>query len=189
MNCLKNEVNMKRLVLYIATAVLSFVVGGVAATLWNSRHSRLQTPPPPVVAEPVKAEQPVVEEWPLTKVIVSRALQTHSFGTSKLLKNSDDEIAWRWLKGEIARYPQNWVKLDVSDKECCGVVLYPMRVLDPGELIHINRENNQKGLPPLAKDKRYLPINVYRDTVICPSWSGYIDVEEAKLVYFLGESG
>ena len=180
---------MKRLVLYIGTALLSFVVGAAAATVWHSRHSRLQTPPPALIPEPVEKEQPVVEEWPLTKLIVSRSLQTHSFGTDKLLKNSDDEIVWRWLKGEIARYPQNWVKLNVSDKECCGVVLYPMKVLEPGELIHINRELDQKGWPPLARNKRYLPINVYRDTVICPSWSGYIDVEEAKLVYFLGESG
>jgi hypothetical protein len=177
---------MKRFVLYIGTALLSFVVGAVAATLWNSHHSRTQTPPA-LIPAPVEEKQPVVEEWPLTKVIVSRALQTRSFGTDKLRKNSDNEIVWRWLKEEIARYPQNWVKLNVADKECCGVVLYPMRVVDPGELIHINRELNQKGLPPLAKDKRYLPINLYRDTIICPSWSGFIDVEEAKLVYFLGE--
>jgi hypothetical protein len=172
---------MKRFVLYIGTALMSFVVGALAATLWNSHSSRSQRPPA-VMAQPVE------EEHPLTKQIVSRSLQTRSFRTDKLRKNSNDEIVWRWLKEAIAQYPQNWVKLNISASESYGVVLYPLKELEPMELNHINRELNEKGLPPLAKGKRYLPIDVYQGNIICPSWSGFIDVEEAKLVYFVGES-
>ena len=121
--------------------------------------------------------------------VVSRSLQTHSFRTDKLRRNSNDEIVWRWLKREIAAYPQNWVKLTISDTESYGVVLYPLKAVEATELNHINKELNEKGLPPLEKDKRYLPIDVYQGDTICPSWAGFIDVEEPKLVYFLGESG
>ena len=175
---------MKRLVIYIGTALLSFAVGAIAATLWSSHQSRSQTPA--VIAQPVA--QPVEEEWPLTKQIVSRSLQSRSFGTDKLRKNSDDEIVWRWLREAIRAYPQTGVTLNISDTEGYGVVLYPIQVLEPILVNDINRELNRKGLPPLEKDKRYLRIHVYRDKVICPNWTGYIDVEEAKLVYFRGES-
>lgn len=172
--------NMKRFVLYIGTALLAFVVGAIAATLSKSHSSRSQTP--------IAITQAIEEEWPLTKEIVSRSLQSHSFRTDKLRKNSNDEIVWRWLKESIAGYPQNWVKLNISDDESYGVVLYPLRVLESTELNYYNKELNEKGLPSLAKGKRYLPINVYEGNIICPSWSGFIDVEEAKLVFFLGES-
>jgi hypothetical protein len=95
---------------------------------------------------------------------------------------------WRWLKASIATFPQNWVKLNISDSESYGVVLEPLSVLDEAQLDFYNRELEQKGLPPLEKGKRYQPITVYQGTIICPSWSGLIDVEEARLVYFAGSS-
>src|SRR5437016_3330904 len=101
--------NMKRFVPYIGIALLAFVVGTIATTLWKSHHSRSQTFA--VIAQGVE------QEWPLTKQIVSRALQSHSFRTDKLRTNSNDEIVWRWLKESIAEYPQNWVKLTISDSE------------------------------------------------------------------------
>jgi hypothetical protein len=61
--------------------------------------------------------------------------------------------------------------------------------LEASELSHYNKELNQKGLPILNKSKLYLPINVYQGNIICPSWSGIVDIEEAKLVYFEGSSG
>lgn len=178
---------MKRFVLYIATALLSFVIGAIAATLWNPDPSRSQTPTVRSQTTTV-ITQAVDEEWPLTNEIVSRSLQSRSFSTGKLRKNSNDEIVWRWLKKSIARYPQNWVKLNISDSENYYVSLYPIKELESNDLHYPNIELNQKGLPSLVKGKRYLPITVYRGGDICPSWSGFIDVEEAKLVYFVGHS-
>jgi len=172
---------MRRLVLHLGIALLAFVVGAIAATLWKSQFSRSQAP--------TIVTQAVEEEWPLTRQIVSRSLQSHSFRTDKLRRNSNDEIVWRWLRESIRRYPQNWVKLNISDNEGYGVVLYPLKVLESTEFDHRNKELKEKGLPSLAKGKRYLPMNLYQGNIICPSWSGLIDVEEAKLVYFVGESG
>ncbi len=170
---------MKRFVLYVGIALFAFAFGVIAASLWKSHANR----------SPVVAAQKLEEEWPLTKEIVSRSLQSHSFKTDKLRRNSNDEIVWRWLKESIATFPQNWVKLNISDRESYGVVLYPLRVLEVTELGYYNKELNQKGLPVLDKRKLYLPINVSQGNIICPSWSGIIDIEEAKLVYFEGHSG
>ena len=174
--------NRKRFLLYLGIALSAFIFGTIVTTLWNSHSgSRSQTS-----AVRVKG---VEEEWPLNQQIVSRSLQSRSFRTDRLPRNSDEEIIWRWLKVSIEGYPQNWVKLNISDNESYGVVLYPPKVLESTELPYYNKELNDKGLPLLAKDKRYLPINVYHGNIICPSWSGFIDVEEAKLVYFAGSSG
>ena len=172
---------MKRFVLYLGIALLSFSVGAIATTFWKARSDRSQSP--------VVISHNVEEQWPLTKQIVSRSLQSHSFTTDKLRRNSDDEIVWRWLKESIAAFPQNWVKLDISENESYGVVLYPPKVLESREIDYYNKALKKKGLPPVDTNKRYLPINVYRGDVICPSWSGIIDVEEAKLVFFEGSSG
>ena len=171
---------MKRFVLYLGMALLAFAVGAIAATLWKSHSRRPNTP---------VLTQGVEEEWPLTKQIVSRSLQSHSFRTDKLRRNSNDEIVWRWLQESIAAYPQNWVKLNISDTESYGVVLYPLKALEATELSYVNNERNQKGLASLERNKRYLPITIYQGNIICPNWSGFIDVEEAKLVYFRGSSG
>ncbi len=96
---------------------------------------------------------------------------------------------WRWLKESIVNYPQNWVKLDISDEHTYGVVLYPPEVLEPGELVHCNRELAGKGLPRLTKGKQYIPVQVNIDNVMCPDWHGFIDADEARLVYFEGISG
>jgi hypothetical protein len=179
--------NMTRIVWHIGIALLAFVVGTVTATLWKSYQSpRSQTSSSQASAV---ITQVVEQEWPLTQQIVSRSLQSHGFRTDKLRRNSDDEIVWRWLKESIAKYPQNWVKLNIENNESYGVVLYPLRVLESTELNYYNNDLRETGLPRLGKRKRYLPINVYQGNIICPSWSGFIDVEEAKLVYFAGSSG
>ena len=172
----------KRFLLYLGIALLAFIVGTIVTTLWNSHSSsRSQT-------SAVRA-QGVEEEWTLNQQIVSRSLQSRSFRTDKLPRNSNEEIVWRWLKVSIGGYPQNWVKLNISDTESYGVVLYPLKALEATELSYANKELNQKGLTSLEKNKRYLPIQIYQGNTICPSWSGFIDVEEAKLVYFTGSSG
>ena len=172
---------MKRCILYASTALLSFVVGAIAATLWKSHQSRTQTP--------MNIAEAVEQEWPLTKQMVSTSLQFHNFRTDKLRKNTNDEIAWRWLKESISEYPQNWVKLNISESERYRVFLYPRKSLDSTELGYLNKQLNEKGLPSLLKGKRYLPIHVYQGDFICPSWSGFIDVDETRLVYFVGVSG
>lgn len=172
---------MKRFVFYLGIASLTFLIGAIATTFWKLRTGRSQSP--------VAISRDVEEQWPLTKQIVSRSLQSHSFTTDKLRRNSDDEIVWRWLKESIAAFPQNWVRLKISENESYGVVLYPPKVLESREIDYYNKALKKKGLPPLDTNKSYRPINVFRGDIICPSWSGLIDIEDARLVFFEGSSG
>ena len=175
---------MTRLILQLAIAITLFV-GGVAAGV--ARHARR-------VRASQTTQQPITQgsdekPWPLNKQIVARSLQTHSFRTDKLRTNSDADVVWRWLKDSIAKYPQNWVKLDIFDQHTYGVVLYPPKVLEPGELTHCNGELASKRLPLLVPGKRYIPVQVNIDNTICPDWHGFIDADGAQLVYFEGLSG
>lgn len=170
---------IKRLLRYVGIALCAFAAGIIVQRVWTTRSYT------PASTQTQHAE----EQWPLTKQIVARSLQSHSFRTDKLRTNSNDEIVWRWLKESIATFPQNWVKLDISDSKTYGVVLTPLTTLEPSQLAFYNRELEKKGLPALDKAKRYQPINVHEGNIICPSWVGLIDVEEAKLVYFEGQSG
>jgi|SRR5215469_343134 len=172
---------MKRSFLHVGIVVLAFATGAVAASLWKSRSHASQSPQK-------IAPAPDEQEWPLTKELVSRSLQTHSFRSDKLRRNSNDEIVWRWLKESISTYPQNWVKLYISEQETYGVVLYPPTLLEQAALSYYDQQLSEKGWPPLEKGKRYLPIDVYHGDIICPSWSGLIDLEQGKLVYFAGSS-
>ena len=173
---------MKRFLIFLAIAILAFASGVVTTNRWNRWRSR---PAPSSIVNGQNLE----EEWPLSKELVSRSLQTHTFRTKKIKRNSDDEIVWRWLKASIQSFPQNWVKLTISDDESYGVVLYPREMLDDSQLESHNQELRKKGLTLLEKNKHYQPISVYMGNTICPSWQGLIDVEEAKLVYFIGISG
>jgi hypothetical protein len=174
---------MNRFALFIGIALGAFASGVIVERIWKSHL-------PASTSATLKTEQRIdSEEWPLTKQIVSRSLQSHSFTSSSLRRNSNDEIVWRWLKESISTFPQNWVKLNISNDESYGVVLYPPGVIEPSQLNYYNTELETKGLPPLKKGKRYQAINVYQGNIICPSWAGLIDVEEAKLVYFAGTSG
>src|SRR5262249_35470062 len=160
--------------------VMVFAVGVAAGGFWQAHRSNEK-----VVPSSANAEEP---EWPLTNEIVSRSLQSHSFRTDKLKRNSHEEVVWRWLKQSIAAYPQNWVRLDISDEHSYGVVLYPLKTLDSATLKHYNQELNEKGMTALMESKRYLPIEVFVDNIVCPNWTGLIDIEEARLVYFEGLS-
>jgi len=172
---------MKRFVLYLGIASVAFLIGAIATTFWKARSGRSQSP--------VAISRDVEEQWPLTKQIVSRSLQSHSFRTDKLRRNSDDEIVWRWLKESIAAFPQNWVRLNILENESYEVVLGPPEVLESSQIEYYNEELKKKGLSPLDKSKSYQPITVYHGDIICPSWSGFIDVEDARLVFFAGSSG
>ena len=176
---------MRRLILQILIAVVIFAGGIASGAIWQARRSRVATTLTPATATPRTDETP----WPLSKQIVARSLQTHSFRTDKLRRNSNPDVVWRWLKDSIAKYPQNWVKLDISEQHTYGVVLYPPKVLESGELLHCNKELASKGLPLLTAGKRYIPLQVNIDNIICPDWYGFIDADEAQLVYFEGMSG
>jgi hypothetical protein len=173
---------MRRFLLEILLALLIFAIGIASRARWQAhRH------PPPI---PLSVKQEVdQEEWPLTKEIVSRSLQTHIFRTDKLRRNSDPEIVWRWLKETLSTYPQNWVKLTISDDESYGVVLSPQKALDSANLMYYNKELSERGMPLPREGKRYLPIHITQGNIICPNWSGLVDVAEARLVYFEGVSG
>jgi hypothetical protein len=170
---------MTRLALYIGVALGAFLCGVTVDRLLKS----------PAQPSPVIVVKTNPQPRPLTKERVSRALQSHSFRTDKLRTNSDDEIVWRWLKQSIADFPQNWVKLNISDRETYSVIRDPLAVPEHDAWIYYNRELELKGLPPLQQGKKYQHITVYRGTTVCPNWEGLIDVEEAKLVFFAGSSG
>lgn len=172
---------MRRLFLQVTFALLLFAIGFSVGAFWQARRSHPETFPP-------VRQQALEEEWPLTQAIVSRSLQTHSFSTDELRGNSNAEIVWRWLKESLATYPQHRLRLDISDEERYGVILHPQMTLDSAALTSYNKELSKKGMPLLREGKRYLPIEVYRGDLICPNWSGLVDVEEARLVYFAGGS-
>lgn len=176
---------MRRLIVQILVGVAIFAAGIAVGDAWRARHSHIAMPSMPTPVAQRSDEKPL----PLTKQIVSRSLQTQSFRTDKLRMNSDPDVVWRWLKDSIAKYPQNWVKLDISDRHSYGVVLSPPRVIERDELTQRNHELFSKGLPLLMAGKLYIPVQVKIDDVMCPDWHGFIDADEARLVYFEGISG
>lgn len=173
---------MTRRLIHVAIAILTFLAGLALARLWHRTPSK---PKPPAIVQAVLEKEAA---WQLTPQIVSRSLQTHGFRSNKLRRNSSDEIVWRWLRAEIAAYPQNWVRLEIKDTETYSVILNPPSVLPATELTYYNQQLKQKGFPLLQPGKRYLPIIVYHGDTICPSWSGIIDVDQPKLVFFIGVS-
>jgi hypothetical protein len=172
---------MKRWLIQIVIALLIFVSGAIGGAVWKSRRQQPTQPSPPQRVDEL--------ERPLTKENVSQSLQSHSFRTDKIRRNTEDDVVWRWLKESIAKYPQNWVKLNITDKETYGIVLYPPKTLSSMELSARNKELTEMGLPHVIEGKRYQPIEIYQGNIICPNWSGLIDVDEPKLVYFAGQSG
>jgi hypothetical protein len=174
--------------LYIGVAILAFTVGIATTRVRKANSTQRVVTLERVTTQSVTANE-VVMELPLTEELVSRSLQTHSFRTDRLRRNSDDEIVWRWLKESISKFPQNWVKLSIEDNERYVVTLHPIRNLETTELFHYNEGLKKKGLPLLDKERRYLPIEVYMGGIVCPSWSGIIDVKEARLMFFEGISG
>ncbi len=67
---------MRRLLFQIAIALLIFSLGAVAGAFWKTRRTDSQN----LVAI---AREVAEEEWPLTKEVVARSLQSHSFTTDK----------------------------------------------------------------------------------------------------------
>jgi hypothetical protein len=175
---------MRRLILQTIVAVVLFAGGIATGAVWHARRVRSTLPASPSPA----AQRPDEKPWPLTKQVVARSLQSHSFRTDKLRLNSNDDIVWRWLKESVANYPQNWVKLNLNETESYGVVLYPPKILEPIELARFNKQLSESGLPLVVAGKRYIPIQINAGNIICPNWYGLVDPDDARLVFFEGRS-
>lgn len=128
---------MRSLLFKFGIVLVVFGAGVVSGVVWKSRRSHVS-----IVAPIVQV--PDEKPWPLTREIVSRSLQSHSFRTDKLRRNSNEEVVWRWLKESVANYPQNRVKLNILDIESYGIVLYPEKLLDSTTLRYYNRELSEK---------------------------------------------
>ena len=176
--------SMRRLILQTIIAVALFAGGIALGAAWHARRGRTKPPTSPSAA----AQRPDEKPWPLTKQVVARSLQSHSFRTDKLRLNANDDVVWRWLKESVANYPQNWVKLNINETESYGVVIYPPKTLEPMELAHCNKQLSESGLPLVSQGKRYLPIQINVGNIICPDWYGLVDPDEARLVFFEGRS-
>ena len=180
---------MRRLIIHLAIAFLTFTIGVTSGAFWYARrqvNSQQVKPWSGMLQSPQNAEE---LEWPLTPELVSRALQTRIISTKRFRRNSDDEVVWRWLKQSIAQYPQNFVRLNISDGENYSIVLYKSTFLNKFQLNRINGQLKEQGRPLLKADKKYTELQVRQGTILCPDWYGLIDLDAAKLMYFEGRSG
>jgi short subunit dehydrogenase-like uncharacterized protein len=161
----------------------------MSGAFWHARRSA----PGQQLAKSQTEMRPAPEfqekEWTLTANLVSIALQRRTISTKHLRRNSDDEIVWRWLKKSITEYPQNWVKLNISESGHYFVEIYSPAALDQSKLAYINSNLKERGLPLLEAGKRYAELQVSQAGIICPEWYGVIDLDAPRLMYFEGRSG
>lgn len=180
---------MRRLTLHLTIALLTFAIGVMSGAIWFAKWNPSTNQPPKLIeSAPNRSPAQEEKEWPLTAELVSRALQTRIISTKRLRRNSDDEVVWRWFKESIAEYPQDFVELRFIDAEDYSVVIYRTKSLDAGELRYANQHLQERGLPLLQANKRYAKLQVNQGNIVCPSWHGYVDLDNAKLVYFRGHS-
>lgn len=181
---------MRRFAFRLAVAVLTFILGVMSGAFWYARRGNTngQLLKPPEAAREQSAIEQKEEERPLTAPLVSRALQTRTISTKRLPRNGNDDVVWRWLKKSIGEYPQAWPSLEIKESEHYFIVIYRAEVLDPISLKHRNAELKARKLPLLKAGKRYAILQVNEANTECPSWTGLIDLEDAKLAYFEGHS-
>jgi hypothetical protein len=176
---------MRRLTIHFAIALLTFTIGVLSGAFWYAKRNQSVKQQAEVAQAAPKSED---QEWPLSPELVARALQTRVISTKRLRRNGDDEIVWRWLKQSIADYPQNFVKLNISEAEHYSVVLYRPTILSANQLAQINIQLKEQGRPLLEAGKKYAELQVNQGNIACPDWYGLIDLDEAKLKYFQGRS-
>src|ERR1044072_65499 len=133
---------MRHRFLQIAATLLIFALGILCGTLWHSRQNQSNQQPSTTVDSQQSQLANIQEEdeWTLTPEIVSRALQTKIIRTTSLRRNSDDEVVWRWLKQSVTDYHRDWLKLNISETEQYGVVIYPASILSSNELSYCNQQ-------------------------------------------------
>lgn len=180
----------RRFAFRFAVALFTFTLGVLSGALWYARRSHADDRPQkePEAAREQRVDNRQEAEWPLTAPLVSRALQTRVITTKRLRRNGDDEVVWRWLKQSIAEYPQDWLPLKIEESESYFIVVYKADVLDAVPLKHYNKKLKALDLPILKAGKRYARLQINEGDVDCPNWTGLIDLEEAKLVYFESHS-
>ncbi len=181
---------MRRFAFPLAIALLTFTVGVLFGAFGYARRGHINNHPreQPEVTQKQSVTGREGEEWPLTAPLVSRALQTRIITTKQLRRNSDDEIVWRWLKQSIVEYPQDWPSLKIAESDHYFVVIYRADVLDTVSLRYHNKKLKARNLPLLKAEKRYAKLQVNVGDIDCPNWTGLVDLEEARLVYFEGHS-
>ncbi len=181
---------MRRFAFRLAVALLTFTLGVVSGAFGYARRSHVNSRPQkePEATREQRANNQQETEWPLTAPLVSRALQTRVITTKRLRRNTDDEIVWRWLKQSIAEYPQAWPSLEIVESDHYFVVIYRADVLDTVSLRYHNKKLKARNLPLLKAEKRYAKLQVNVGGIDCPNWTGLVDLEEARLVYFEGHS-
>jgi len=174
----------------LATALLTFTLGVMSGAFGYARRGHINSD---LGKQPEATQEQSAtnheEEWPLTAPIVSRALQTRVITTKRLRRNSDDEVVWRWLKQSIVEYPQDWPSLKIAESDHYFVVIYGADVLDTVSLRNRNKKLKARNLPLLKAEKRYAKLQVNVGGTDCPNWTGLVELEEARLVYFEGHSG
>lgn len=183
---------MRRLITHLIVALVTFGVGLTAGVVWYAKRSHLNTQPPMrTVTAPLnhRQEEP---DLPLVPEAVARALQTRQILTKHLAQNSDDDMAWRWLKQAISEYQstssykQHSLMLPLSDAHDYIVVIHTSP-LSQEEVEYFNEELQKEGRPALRVNRRYSQVQVNYDQIACPVWSGVVDLEALKLVFFRGE--
>jgi hypothetical protein len=177
---------MRNLLPKIAAALITFALGAASGAVWLRFHepAKVDSSQPAMLQE-----QP---EFTLTSILVARSLQTRVIPTKNLKRNSSNEIIWRWLKQEIARYQSipgyenQSLVLPLSDTHEYRVTLYQM---NEEEFKAANQVLLREGLPLLKADHQYARLGIHIDDIICPNWGGYVDLEEPRLVFFRGSGG
>ena len=168
---------MKTLSLRIIVLLISFALG-VTSVILVSRFYDRQTATIPA------------RETPITSApdLVAALRNTEPIFTDQFKKDSNDDKTWRWLKEEIARYQnspeyvQRSLSLPLDDnyryqisfEEITGDNFKP-------ELQYWRSQGVQ-----LRPDHRYAWFWVSVDNVVCPSWSGVIDMTDPGLIFFDG---
>jgi hypothetical protein len=121
--------------------------------------------------------------------LVKASLRTRSISTKRLRKNSHDEFTWRWIKDSIEQYPQDLFALTFSESQSYSVTMYRLGSDDTDELRYINEELAKREKPQLKANGMYARIELRVADIVCPDWYGVIDLEEPKLLFFVGRSG
>jgi hypothetical protein len=176
----------------LVVALITFGIGATAGVIWHAQRNHVVNHSSNQVAMRPDSQQQDEPPWPLTQQLVSRALQTRQLSTKRLIRNSDDEVVWRWLRQAIteyqatAGYEQDSLVLPLSDAHYYFVVIYPLSV---DELRFFNLDLRKAGRPLLQANHRYARIQVNYDNIACPEWIGIIDLEAPKLMFLRGSGG
>lgn len=170
---------MWRPISYIVVLLVGVGIGLAVSINLHSRQSQTSSQ-----AEQV-SENEIIPGPPLLKT----SLRTRSITAKHLRKNSYDEFTWRWIKDSIEQYPQVLFPLSFSESQSYSVTMYRLGSDDADELRYINEELGKRGKPLLKANGMYTRIELRVADIDCPDWYGVVDLDEPKLLFFVGRSG